>query len=376
MLVRIARRNLLYDKRRFAASVAGVAFSVTLVLVQLGLFKGLAANASQVIDRSPGDVWITGRNTGNFQWGQPIPRRTLAVARSTEGVAWASELVVGWTQLRHPEGGMQQLEVVGFDPEFGVGAPWNVVAGSLDELAIPGRVVLDRSSSEKVGSFELGDHREVLNRRVRIAAITDGITSFTTVPLLFASPDTARRLTGYMGPDDTVYVVAALGSGASLSFTLAALRRRLPHLDVFSREAFSSRTRRYWMFQTGMGIGFLLTSALAIAVGTVIVSQNIYAATTEHLAEYGTLKAMGMDGRDLAGVVVSQGVLAGLVGSVPGSLVGALTVELIRGRGLEAALSSGLVGATVLFALTTCAFAAVSSVNRVRRLEPALVFRG
>jgi putative ABC transport system permease protein len=115
MLIRIALRNLLYDPRRFVASIAGVGFSVTLVIVQLGLFTGLAANASQVIDHSPGDIWITGRNTGNFQWGRLISRRTLAVARSTPGVGWARELIVGWTQLKHPEGGMQQLEVVGFD---------------------------------------------------------------------------------------------------------------------------------------------------------------------------------------------------------------------------------------------------------------------
>ena len=41
----------------------------------------------------------------------------------------------------------------------------------------------------------------------------EGITSFTTVPFVFASRDTARSLTGYIGPDDTVYVVAGLAPG-------------------------------------------------------------------------------------------------------------------------------------------------------------------
>ena len=375
MLARIARRNLLHDRRRFAASAAGVCFSVTLVLVQLGLFAGLAANASQVIDRSAGDVWITGRNTGNFQWGQQIPRRTLSVARGTPGVAWAREVITGWTQLRHPDGGMQQLEVVGFDPVSRVGAPWNVVAGSLDELSIPGRIALDGSSMGKVGPFRLGDYREMLERRVRIVAVTEGITSFTTVPFVFASLDTARALTGYIGPDDTVYVVAGLESGASREATIAELRHRLPHVDVFTRQAFSARTQRYWMFETGMGIGFLLTSALAIAVGAVIVSQAIYAATSEHFPEYGTLKAMGMSNRSLAAVVVGQGVVAGLAGSLPGSLIGALVIGAIRRRGLEAILTPRLTAITIVAALVTAAFAAATSVKRVWKLEPALVFR-
>jgi putative ABC transport system permease protein len=249
------------------------------------------------------------------------------------------------------------------------------VAGSLEEVSIPGRIVLDRSSMEKVGTFRLGDSREVFDRRVQIAAITEGITSFTTVPFVFTSLATARTLVGYIAPDDTVYVVAGLERGASPARTIAALRQRLPHVDVCSRETFSARTRRYWMFETGMGIGFLLTSALAVAVGSVIVSQAIYAATSEHFAEYGTLKAMGMSSPSLAAVVIGQGVLAGLAGAVPGCAIGALVVMIIRRRGLEAVLTPELALSTIGAALLTCALAAATSVKRVWKLEPAMVFR-
>ncbi len=375
MLTRIARRNLFYDRRRFAAIAAGVCFSIALVLVQLGLFEGLAENASQVIDHTPGDVWVMARNTGNFQWGQLMPRRTVSVVRSTPGVAWARELIVGWTQLRHPDGGMQQLEVLGFDTAARVGAPWRVQAGALDELAIPGRVAFDVSSTEKIGSFRVGEHREIRDQRVRVAAITEGITSFTTVPFVFTSLSTARALTGYIGPDDTIYVVAGLSAGASPAAVIAALRARLSHLDVLATEAFSTRTRRYWMFETGMGIGFLLTSSLAIAVGTVIVSQAIYAATNEHFAEYGTLKAMGMSNRRLAAIVVAQGLISGAVGALPGAALGALVVAAARTRGLEAIFAPRLVVATVVVAWLACAIAAATSVRRVWRLEPAMVFR-
>jgi putative ABC transport system permease protein len=375
MLTRIARRNLFYDRRRFAAIAAGVCFSIALVLVQLGLFEGLAENASQVIDHTPGEVWVMARNTGNFQWGQLMPRRTVSVVRSTPGVAWARELIVGWTQLRHPDGGMQQLEVLGFDTAARVGAPWRVQAGALDELAIPGRVAFDVSSTEKIGSFRVGEHREIRDQRVRVAAITEGITSFTTVPFVFTSLSTARALTGYIGPDDTIYVVAGLSAGASPAAVIAALRARLSHLDVLATEAFSTRTRRYWMFETGMGIGFLLTSSLAIAVGTVIVSQAIYAATNEHFAEYGTLKAMGMSNRRLAAIVVAQGLISGAVGALPGAALGALVVAAARTRGLEAIFAPRLVVATVVVAWLACAIAAATSVRRVWRLEPAMVFR-
>ena len=40
-MVSLARRNLFHDKLRFAITIAGVAFAVTLVFVQVGLFLGL-----------------------------------------------------------------------------------------------------------------------------------------------------------------------------------------------------------------------------------------------------------------------------------------------------------------------------------------------
>jgi putative ABC transport system permease protein len=129
------------------------------------------------------------------------------------------------------------------------------------------------------------------------------------------------------------------------------------------------------MFETGMGIGFLLTSSLAIAVGTVIVSQAIYSATNEHLPEYGTMKAMGMSNRHLAAIVGAQGLVAGLAGSLPGCLLGAAIVVAIQRRGLEAVLTPELTVATVVAALAASALAAATSVRRVWNLEPALVFR-
>jgi hypothetical protein len=82
---------------------------------------------------------------------------------------------------------------------------------------------------------------------------------------------------------------------------------------------------------------------------------------------------MGVPG--LAAVVVGQGVLSGLAGALPGSIVGAVVVRAIRRRGLEAVLTPDLIVLTVVASVLTCALAAATSVARVRRLEAALVFR-
>ena len=50
MAVDLATKSLLHDKLRFLITVSGVAFAVTLVFVQVGLFLGLLDNASITIE--------------------------------------------------------------------------------------------------------------------------------------------------------------------------------------------------------------------------------------------------------------------------------------------------------------------------------------
>ena len=57
-MVSLARRNLFHDRIRFAITLAGVAFAVTLVLVQVGLFLGLLEKATVTIEHSSADIWI------------------------------------------------------------------------------------------------------------------------------------------------------------------------------------------------------------------------------------------------------------------------------------------------------------------------------
>ena len=71
-MVDIALKILLHDRLRFIITVSGVAFAVTLVLVQVGLFLGLLDNASITIEKCNADLWVTSRNTANVDYGQPF----------------------------------------------------------------------------------------------------------------------------------------------------------------------------------------------------------------------------------------------------------------------------------------------------------------
>lgn len=54
-MVPLATRNLFADTRRFAMSIAGVAFAVLLVLIVLSLYRGWS-DVSRLYERLPGDL--------------------------------------------------------------------------------------------------------------------------------------------------------------------------------------------------------------------------------------------------------------------------------------------------------------------------------
>ena len=85
-MVSLARRNLFHDRLRFAITVSGVAFAVTLVLVQVGLFMGLLGKATVTIENANADIWVTSKGTPNVDFAHTFPETLVLRVRGVEGV--------------------------------------------------------------------------------------------------------------------------------------------------------------------------------------------------------------------------------------------------------------------------------------------------
>src|SRR5437660_11193525 len=88
-MVDLATKSLLHDKLRFLITVVGVAFAVTLVFVQVGLFAGLLDNASITIDHIDADLWVTSHNTANIDFSHTFPESYVDRLRAIPAVAVA-----------------------------------------------------------------------------------------------------------------------------------------------------------------------------------------------------------------------------------------------------------------------------------------------
>ena len=371
----LAWRNLIHDRIRLAVTLIGIVFAVVLIAVELGLFIGFTTTTSNLIDNAGADIWITARNVPFIEQGTPFSERKLSTVLATPGVAAASKYVIRFSEWKRPDGGVESVAVVGFDLQTRLGAPWNVVSGHIDDLRQPDSVFIDEIYRTRLGNPRIGDIVEIQGRRARIAGYTRGILSFTVTPYIFTKFKAAQDYT-VLREDETGYLLVKAAPGVDVEGLRQRLAARLTTVDVLTAGEFSRRTRMFWMFTTGAGLAVLLAAVLGLAVGVVIVAQTIYATTMDHIREYATLKAMGADNRYLYKVIVQQAVISALIGYPLGIAIALLVIRGNSESGLAILLPPAMVAGMLGVTLVMCVSAAMFSIRKMTRLDPAMVFKG
>jgi putative ABC transport system permease protein len=372
-MVDIARRNLLHDKTRFLITLVGVTFSVVLIFSQFGIYLGFMGNASIIIDNTVADIWITSRNSQNFDFPLAFAERKLNQVKETVGVAWADRLILTWASLKRRDGGSENIELIGFNPDTGVGGPWRLAAGSVGALKAGKAIIVDESAFSRLGRVSVGDYLEINENRVKVVGISQGVRGFTTAPYVFTTYRTAQSLDPLLR-ERTVFIIARVGPGHTPA-AVAERLRALRDVDVYTRDQYSLRTRLYWTWETGIGVGFALTAVMAIVVGMVIVGQTIYTATIEHLREFGTLKAIGATNRDVYMIILKQAMINAVIGYATGLGITLLVNPFIEATGLVIVLPAKLMLSLFAVTVVMCLSASVLSVRKALRVDPLIVFR-
>ena len=375
MSVDLATKSLLHDKLRFLITVSGVAFAVTLVFVQVGLFIGLMDNATLTIGQIDADLWVTSHNTPNIDFAHTFPETYVKRVRSTPGVARADNLIVWFMNVNLPTGAVEGTEVYALEDFTRWNFPQNVVEGNVQDLRRGGYFFVDDSAKKRWGAFEVGDYREILGRRLKIIGKTVGDKSFTTTPLTFLD----YRLAQSLNPDslrgNTTYVLVKLAPGADRARVAAEIRRRLPFNDVYTKADWAKRSRNYWIDSTGLGLNMYLTVFLGCLVGIVVVAQTLYTSTMEHIKEFGTVKAIGGGNAEIYAMLAKQASIAAVAGFAFGALQALAIAPLMAHVDLKLIIPNTLFIIVFAGSVLLCLSAAVVSFRKVAAIDPALVFR-
>jgi len=375
MAVDLATKSLLHDKLRFVITVVGVAFAVTLVFVQVGLFLGLMDNASLTIEHLDADLWITSHNTANVDFAHTFPETYVKRVRSIPGVERADNLIVWFMNVSLPNGAVEGTEVYALEDFQHWAFPWTVVEGSRQDLRRGNYFILDDSAKKRWGAFKVGEYREVLGRRLEIIGRSIDAKSFTTTPLTFLD----YRLGQSLAPSDlrgnTTYTLVKLAPGTDLERVRAEIQRRLPYNDVYTRDEWARRSRSYWVDSTGLGLNMYLTVFLGCLVGIVVVAQTLYTSTMEHIKEFGTVKAIGGGNGAIYAILGKQATIAAVAGFALGAVQAYALKPVMTKIDLKLIITPQFAVIVFFGAVVLCLVSAMISFRKVASIDPALVFR-
>jgi putative ABC transport system permease protein len=375
----LAFKTLFQERGRLIITLIGIIFSAVLTLMEVGIYLGMMGNATGIVRHTDADIWIMSKNVPNFDFSQPFPAYRIDRVRALDQVLWAEKLQVQFAFLKLHDGRREQAQVVGFDPDTGIGGPWDMAVGRPALVKGGHYMIMDTSSRQRLGDLQIGSLWELnlfKEQSFKLVGLSRGVVSFTTIPVVFTSyNEVERTLASTSFADTTSFIIVKLKDPGSIDAVVATLRKQLPDNDIYTRDGFIQRAVEYWTVQTGMGMAFFLTAILAVLIGGAIVGQTIYAGTMEHLRDYGTLKAMGARNRDINLVILSQAATSAVIGYALGVMITLVMRGAISGAGVPMQTPFSLFFVMFIVIVLTCLAAAYISVRKVKTLDPVMVFR-
>jgi len=292
----VAWRMLTGDRAKYLGTIFGVAFGTLLISQQTSIFVGLMSRtASQILDVREAPIWVMRQEVQNADEIKPLGDNDVYRVRGVPGVSWAVRFYKGLARARVADGSFRQVSLMGLDDDTLVGAPHEMLLGSLNDLRHPDAVIVDKSGYEYLwpgAPLELGRTLEMNDQRAVVVGICKASPPFQTFPIMFSRYTQAMEFVA-RERNRMSFVLAHPDANTTVSEACHSIEAQTGLLAM-SRLDFVWRTVGYYLRSTGIPVNFGITIGLGFIVGTAIAGQTFYLFTLENLRQFGALKAMGL----------------------------------------------------------------------------------
>jgi putative ABC transport system permease protein len=382
----IALTMLMGDRGKYLGIVMGLTFASLIMTQQPAIFLGLMTRSySFISDVGLPDIWVMDPKVQFIDDIKPMQDTELYRVRGVAGVGWAVPLYKGLIKARLYDGTFQTCNLIGLDDATLIGGPPMILTGKLEDLRRSDGVIVDVEGAntklakvspdgEKPVPLTIGDTLELNDRRAIVVGIAKTTRTFQSQPVLYTTYNRAllyapkeRKLLSF------VLVKAKPGQNVE------ELTRRIQEttgLAAYTQKQFQTLTYDYFMKNTGIPINFGISVLLGFIVGAAIAGQTFYNFTLENLRQFGVLKAMGASNGVLLRMILLQAMLVGSIGYGIGVGLTALFGFLMRNTILAFKFPWQLLVFSGAGVTLICMFAALLSIRKVIKLEPAVVFKG
>ena len=347
---------LTHHKGRLLLAIAGIAFAVLMMFMQLGFLTGLFDGQTRVIHLMNADLILINKIRHNINTKDVFPKERLRQALDVEGVAsaWPVQWDISlWKNRR--DGHEHLIRVIAFDPSHPVFLIPEIER-SAGQLDTPETVLFDRLSRDFYGQPQVGTVGELARRRTRVVGLFDLGADFKHDGTVITSEQSFFQYFPRSNRGKADLGLLRLQPGADRGRVLAELRRRLPgDVMVLPREEYARVERTFWAKMTPTGFIFGLGLVVGFIIGVMICYQILYNDVTDHLPQFATLKAIGYPDQFLVRLVLREALLLALLGLVPALLASQAFYALMwQLCGVRMRLTVGRVTLVAVLTLVMC----------------------
>ncbi|MDY7108240.1 MAG: ABC transporter permease [Planctomycetota bacterium] len=340
----LAVRDVRYNLGRFLLTAVGLGLLLMIVMGMGGIYEGIVADATLLVDRLEADLWIVQRNTrGPFAELSRVPSSVEDRARAVPGVADARRFVTHTIQREH-RGQPLRMAIVGLAWPVDRGEWLPVIAG---RALAQGHyeIVADQTLGLAVGDrLELGkdEYRVVGVTRNMLGTGGDGLAFMTiadsqavqfdavgeatrleraarhgraeqrdlglTQPGLLERADQPSATIPALGPPMVSAVLVRLQPGVDAT-SVHSTMTAWPDVTVYTADEQRELLLRGPVDRARRQIG--LFRILLVAISAIVMSLILYTMTLDKLHDIALLKLMGAKDRMILGLVLQEAFLLG-----------------------------------------------------------------
>ncbi len=330
-MINLAQKDIKHTLGKFIITAMGVGMLLGIVLIMIGVYRGMIVDAKVLLDDLNVDLWVVQEDTlGPFAEASRIHEDLKNSVRVIDGVEKSVGLTFQNLQLQTSVKPVRVV-AVGFNPFDKVNPinPKRLVEGNIlthDHYEI---VI-----SDNIG-FKLGEEIPIGRNLYRVVGITHGTVSSGGEPLVYISLKDAQELQfsysnnrirsdrarGIKDSSSNMPMVNAVVATVRLGYTtdeVAHNIRSTLHKSVYTRAEQRDILTKNLIERASKQIG--LFTAILVVVSTIIIALIIYTMTLEKMKEISIMKLIGIPNSMIMKMIVQETLLLGFLAFIFGNL--------------------------------------------------------
>ncbi|WP_456322796.1 ABC transporter permease [Hydrogenimonas sp.] len=323
-MINLAYKDITHSFVKFIVTAMGVGMLLGIVLIMMGVYRGMVTDAQVMLSDIGADLWIVQEDTlGPFAESSRIHEDLKNTLRVNPDIDKSVALTFLNLQVKTPGGVMRRVYSVGYDPygDISVINPKRLVEGRALEKSHYETLV-----SRKLG-FSLNDKIKLGRNIYTVVGITEGAVSSGGDPVIYVSLKDAQELQflysnarirndrarGMKVDADNhlINAVVATLKGGSDPDDVAKTIRRWKHLSVYTAEQQRNILTRNVIETASKQIGMF--TVILVGVSSIIIALIIYTMTLEKIKEISIMKLVGLPNFMITKMIMQETLTLGVL---------------------------------------------------------------